>query len=64
MNDKDFPAGAIFNGRCFADRVEMYYTEYYGIDLTQNSDWLEFRRCFEHLAQYTINNNEEIQYEN
>ncbi|MFC4727480.1 hypothetical protein [Coralloluteibacterium thermophilus] len=51
---EDVPLGAIENGRAFADRLEVYPFESVGGDLRQCCDWHEFRRCFEHLAQWAL----------
>ncbi|ROT45054.1 hypothetical protein [Pusillimonas sp. NJUB218] len=49
----DLPAGAIENGRAFADRLETDYSfECQGGPLRNCSDWQEFRRCFEYLAEW------------
>ncbi|MGN6223661.1 hypothetical protein [Pseudoxanthomonas sp.] len=53
----DFPAGAIENGRTFADRLESYPFESLGGDLRHCSDWQEFRRCFEFLADWAVGMN-------
>ncbi|MFY2995911.1 hypothetical protein [Achromobacter xylosoxidans] len=50
--DPSFPTGAIVNGRVLADRLEAYPFESQGGDLRLCSDWVEFRRCFEHLAEW------------
>ncbi|AHC48979.1 hypothetical protein [Achromobacter xylosoxidans] len=47
-----FPSGAIVNGRVLADRLEAYPFESQGGDLRLCSDWVEFRRCFEYLAEW------------
>jgi hypothetical protein len=49
---EDVPTGAIVNGRTLADRLEAYPFESEGGDLRLCSDWVEFRRCFEHLAEW------------
>jgi len=46
------PLGAIINGRTLAERLEAYPFESEGGDLRLCSDWVEFRRCFEHLAEW------------
>lgn len=46
------PMGAIVNGRVYADRLEATGCECEGGPLTLCNDWVEFRRCFEHLAQW------------
>ncbi len=48
----EVPAGAIHNGRAFADRLESYRFECEGGPLTNCTDYVEFRRCFEHLAEW------------
>lgn len=49
----DFPAGAIENGRAFADRLENDYSfECETGPLRTCVDWREFRRCFECLAEW------------
>src|SRR3546814_725224 len=53
----DFPSGAIENGRAFADRLENDYSfECQGGPIRNCSDWQEFRRCFEYLAEWAIGN--------
>lgn len=52
VEDPSFPTGAIVNGRVLADRLEAYPFESQGGDLRLCSDWVEFRRCFEHLAEW------------
>ncbi|WP_238920894.1 DUF551 domain-containing protein [Achromobacter xylosoxidans] len=52
VEDPGFPAGAIVNGRTLADRLEAYPFESQGGDLRLCSDWVEFRRCFEYLAEW------------
>lgn len=48
----DFPLGAIINGRTHAERLEFTGFECEGGNLLLCTDWVEFRRCFEHLADY------------
>lgn len=48
----DFPAGAIHNGRVHAERLEATGLECDAGSLQLCNDWVEFRRCFEHLAQW------------
>lgn len=51
----DIPLGAIENGRVFADRLESDYSfECQAGPLRNCSDWQEFRRCFEHLAEWAM----------
>jgi hypothetical protein len=46
--------GAIVNGRVYADRLEHDYKfECEAGPLHLCNDWVEFRRCFEWLAQHT-----------
>lgn len=46
--------GAIVNGRVYADRLEHDYKfECEAGPLHLCTDWVEFRRCFEWLAQHT-----------
>ena len=46
--------GAIVNGRFYADRLEHDYKfECEAGPLHLCTDWVEFRRCFEWLAQHT-----------
>lgn len=52
VEDASFPSGAIVNGRVLADRLEAYPFESQGGDLRLCSDWVEFRRCFEYLAEW------------
>nr|WP_313659084.1 hypothetical protein [Achromobacter ruhlandii] len=52
VEDPSFPTGAIVNGRALADRLEAYPFESQGGDLRLCSDWVEFRRCFEYLAEW------------
>ncbi len=52
VEDAGFPSGAIVNGRVLADRLEAYPFESQGGDLRLCSDWVEFRRCFEYLAEW------------
>ncbi|MBD3844287.1 hypothetical protein IED13_01155 [Bosea sp. SSUT16] len=54
--DAGFPMGAIENGRAFADRLELTGLECPAGDLRMCSDWQEFRRCFEWLAQWALEN--------
>lgn len=49
---QDFPTGAIINGRAFAERLEAYPFDSEGGTLTLCTDWIEFRRCFEYLADW------------
>ena len=46
------PLGAIINGRTYADRLEQTGMECIAGPLTLCNDWVEFRRCFEHLAEW------------
>lgn len=50
----DFPMGAIENGRALADRLEMTGLECPAGELRMCSDWQEFRRCFEYLAEWAL----------
>src|SRR6185295_11412451 len=50
----ELPLGAIHNGRVHADRLEATGLECEAGPLTLCSDWVEFRRCFEHLADYAL----------
>lgn len=50
----DIPYGAIENGRAFADRLEAYPFESQGGDLRLCTEWQEFRRCFEYLAEWAV----------
>lgn len=50
----DVPLGAIENGRAFADRLETTGLECPAGDLRMCSDWQEFRRCFDFLAEWAI----------
>ncbi|WZB76787.1 hypothetical protein WJ972_15590 [Achromobacter insuavis] len=52
VEDAGFPAGAIVNGRTLADRLEAYLFQSDGRDLRLCADWVEFRRCFEYLAEW------------
>lgn len=52
VEDPGFPAGAIVNGRTLADRLEAYPFQSEGGDLRLCADWVEFRRCFEYLAEW------------
>lgn len=52
--DVGFPMGAIENGRAFADRLEMTGLECPAGDIRMCSDWQEFRRCFDWLAQWAL----------
>jgi phage tail protein X len=52
VEDASFPTGAIVNGHTLADRLEAYPFESQGGDLRLCSDWVEFRRCFEYLAEW------------
>jgi hypothetical protein len=46
-------AGAIENGRAYADRLESHYNfECEAGPLQLCSDWVEFRRCFEWLCEH------------
>ena len=46
--------GAVVNGRVYADRLEHDYKfECEAGPLHLCTDWVEFRRCFEWLAQHT-----------
>lgn len=56
VEDASFPSGAIVNGRVLADRLEAYPFESQGGDLRLCSDWVEFRRCFEYLAEWVGSN--------
>ena len=47
---QDAPLGAIINGRTHMDRLEGYPFECEAGPLTLCTDWVELRRCFEHLA--------------
>ena len=49
------PTGAIENGRVFAERIEATGFECEAGRLSFSSDWQEFRRCFEHLAEWATN---------
>lgn len=48
----DFPSGAIENGRIHAERLESTGLSCEAGDLRMCDDWIEFLRCFEHLASY------------
>jgi len=48
----DFPLGAIANGRTHAERLQTYGFECEGGNLELCTDWVEFVRCFEHLAEW------------
>jgi len=48
------PTGAIINGRTYADNLEQTGLECIAGPLTLCNDWVEFRRCFEHLANWAI----------
>lgn len=48
----EVPNGAIFNGNAYADRLETYGFECEAGPLTNCNDWVEFRRCFNHLADW------------
>lgn len=50
----DVPMGAIENGRVFAERLETTGLECPAGDLRMCSDWQEFRRCFDFLAEWAI----------
>lgn len=52
QGDAQVPTGAIVNGRTLADRLEAYPFESEGGNLRLCSDWVEFRRCFEYLAEW------------
>ncbi|WP_238919369.1 hypothetical protein [Achromobacter xylosoxidans] len=52
VEDPSFPTGAIVNGRTLADRLEAYPFQIEGGDLRLCADWVEFRRCFEYLAEW------------
>lgn len=52
VEDASFPAGAIVNGRTLADRLEAHPFQSDGGDLRLCADWVEFRRCFEYLAEW------------
>lgn len=54
LKQGEIPLGAIENGRAFADRLEAYPFECQGGNLNMCSDWQEFRRCFEHLAEWAM----------
>ena len=49
---RDFPKGAIHNGRAFADRLESGDFACEAGSLAMCCDWQEFRRCFENLAEW------------
>ena len=52
-NIDDRPLGAVENGAVFMDRIERDYEfscEAGSLNLC--SDWIEFRRCFEVMADY------------
>ena len=49
---QDAPLGAIINGRTHMDRLEGYPFECEAGPLTLCTDWVELRRCFEHLADW------------
>jgi len=49
---QDAPLGAILNGRTHMDRLEGYPFECEAGPLTLCTDWVELRRCFEHLADW------------
>lgn len=48
----EFPRGAIVNGRTLAERLERTGFDCEAGKLALCSDWVEFQRCFEHLAEY------------
>jgi hypothetical protein len=48
----DFPLGAIVNGHTFAERLEATDFACEAGKLDMCSDWVEFRRCFDHLAAW------------
>lgn len=48
----DIPLGAIVNGRTHAERLEATGLECEAGKLSLCNDWVEFRRCFEHLADW------------
>lgn len=48
----EVPNGAIFNGNAYADRLETYGFECEAGPLTNCNDWVELRRCFNHLADW------------
>lgn len=52
QGDAQVPTGAIVNGRTLADRLEAYPFESEGGNLRLCSEWVEFRRCFEYLAEW------------
>lgn len=53
--ERQVPNGAIENGRAFMERVEQLYdfTDGHGHQLANCSDWQEFVKCFEYLAEHT-----------
>ena len=55
VTQADFPTGAIENGRELMRRIEDHYTfiEVNGHHLSNCYEWLELRKCFEHLAGFT-----------
>lgn len=48
------PLGAILNGRVYADRIESTGLECEAGPFTMCNDWVEFRRCFEALADWAM----------
>lgn len=52
VTEVEVPMGAIENGRVFADRLEQTDLSCIAGDLHLCVDWHEFRRCFEHLADW------------
>lgn len=52
----EVPQGAIINGAAFADRLERAYQfECPAGPLVNCTDYVEFRRCFDYLAQWASN---------
>jgi hypothetical protein len=49
---QEAPLGAIVNGRGFADRLEATGFNCGAGGLSMCVDWIEFRRCFDHLAEW------------
>jgi hypothetical protein len=50
----DAPLGAILNGRIYMDRLDGYPFECEAGPLHLCDDWVELRRCFEHLADWVM----------
>lgn len=48
----EVPAGAIYNGFAYAGRIETYGFECQAGPIANCNEWVEFRRCFSHLADW------------